>query len=171
MNVREDLADAVREAQAGSTAAFGVVVEACWDRLVRFARSVVGEAEAEDVVQESLIAAWRALQSLEDARRFDAWINAIVFRRCLKRRRLWRFRVALEDVREGAVSDDPATDLDVRALLARLAPRQRAVLHLTIVEGMSDSEIAEALSMTAGSVRAHRRRARGRLARILERTA
>lgn len=171
MNVREDLADAVREAKAGSTAAYGVAVEACWDGLVRFARSIVGEADAEDVVQESLVAAWRALPSLEDPARFDRWVTTIVFRRCLKRRRLWRLRVALADVRERAAAADPAPDLDVEALLARLAPRQRAVLHLTVVEGMTDAEIAGALSMAVGTVRAHRRRARATLARILERTS
>jgi RNA polymerase sigma factor (sigma-70 family) len=169
MDMRDDLAGAVREAQAGSAAAYGVVVEACWARLVRFARSVVGEAEAEDAVQDSLIVAWHALRSLEDHARFERWVTSIVFRRCLRRRRLWRLRVALADVRERGVSADTAPDLDVEALLARLAPRQRAVLHLTVVEGMTDAEIAEALSMTAGTVRAHRRRARTALARIVER--
>lgn len=167
--MRRDLADAVREALVGSTAAYGIAVEACWDGLVRFARSIVGEADAEDVVQESLIAAWRALPSLEDPVRFDRWLTSIVFRRCLRKRRLWRFRVALADLRELAVSADPAPDLDVETLLARLAPRQRAVLHLTVVEGMTDAEIAEALAMAVGTVRAHRRRARTALARILER--
>jgi RNA polymerase sigma-70 factor (ECF subfamily) len=170
MIMREDLADAVREVQAGNAAAYGVVVEACWDRLVRFARSIVGEADAEDVVQESLVAAWRALRFLKDRARFDRWITSIVFHRCLRKRRWWRLRVALDDVHELAVRSDPAPDLDVEALLGRLAPRQRAVMHLTVVEGMTDAEIAASLSMTAGTVRAHRRRARATLARLMERT-
>jgi len=41
------------------------------------------------------------------------------------------------------------------------------VLHLTVVEGMSDTEVAERLSMAASSVRAHRRRARARLKAIV----
>jgi RNA polymerase sigma-70 factor (ECF subfamily) len=168
MIVRDDLANIVREAKAGSPGAYGAAVEACWDGLVRFARSVAGEADAEDVVQESLIAGWRALASLDDPARFDRWMTSIVFRRCLRRRRFWRLRAALDDVRERSVSADPAPDLDVAALLARLAPRQRAVLYLTVVEGMTDAEIGERLSMATGSVRAHRRRARERLARILE---
>ena len=52
-------------------------------------------------------------------------------------------------------------------VLSRLALRaQRAVLHLTVVEGMSDREIADALGIAAASVRAHRRRARARVERL-----
>jgi RNA polymerase sigma-70 factor (ECF subfamily) len=171
MIVREDLANVVREARAGSPAAYGQAVEACWNGLVRFARSIVGEADAEDVVQDALVAAWRSLPSLEDPARFDRWVTSIVFRRCLRRRRFWHLRVALADLRERTVSADPASDLDVEALLRRLAPRQRAVMHLTIVEGMSDAEIADTLAMTAGTVRAHRRRARETLTRVLRRTS
>lgn len=169
MDMRDDLARAVREAQAGNAAAFGTAAEACWDGLVRFARSIVGEAEAEDAVQESLLAAWQKLGSLDDAARFHQWMTSIVFRRCLRRRRFWRVQVALEGIRERGVSADPAAGLDVEALLARLAPRQRAVLHLTIVEGMTDAEIGQILHVAPASVRAHRRRARARLARIVER--
>ena len=60
----------------------------------------------------------------------------------------------------------PEAEIDLTRLLATLPPRQRAVLHLTVVEEMSDSEIGEVLSITAGSVRAHRRRARHSLAAL-----
>jgi DNA-directed RNA polymerase specialized sigma24 family protein len=40
-------------------------------------------------------------------------------------------------------------------------------MHLTVVEGMSDSEIGEAMGIDAASVRSHRRRAREALRRLL----
>jgi DNA-binding CsgD family transcriptional regulator len=40
-------------------------------------------------------------------------------------------------------------------------------MHLTVVEGMTDSEIAGILGIAASSVRGHRRRARGRLERLV----
>ena len=55
-------------------------------------------------------------------------------------------------------------------LLAALAPRQRAVMHLTVIEGMSDGEIGRSLGITPGSVRAHRRRARQRLHGLFDET-
>jgi RNA polymerase sigma factor (sigma-70 family) len=65
-------------------------------------------------------------------------------------------------VRAGAASE-PEQGLIVWQILSRLPPRQRAVLHLTVVEGMTDVEIGAVLGITAGSVRAHRRRARERV--------
>ncbi|MCL4814268.1 MAG: sigma-70 family RNA polymerase sigma factor [Vicinamibacteraceae bacterium] len=168
MGMEDDLARVVREAQAGSTDAFGLATTQCWNGLVRFARSVVGEADAEDAVQDALLSAWRGLGSLDDAAKFPQWMTTIVFHRCLRMRRFWRLQVALDGVGERGASQDPAPDLDVAALLARLPPRQRAVLHLTLVEGMTDTEIGRVLQMAPGSVRAQRRRARARLARVLE---
>lgn len=147
---------------------FADLVEAHWDRLVRLARSVVGELEAEDAAQEGLIAAWQALAQLRDVSRFGPWVTRIVFRRCLRRTRRLRLCVPLESAPVAAHSPDPVDRIAVWQVLARLAPRQRAVLHLTVVEGMSDREIADALGITAASVRAHRRRARARVERLVK---
>ncbi|MGE5236113.1 MAG: RNA polymerase sigma factor [Acidobacteriota bacterium] len=157
----------VISAQGGSKEAFGTLVELHWARLVRLARSVVGELDAEDVAQESLVVAWRKLHELNVPARFPSWLSRIVFRRCLRRARQAGRLVPLETVREPAHDGDPIDRLVVWQLLGRLAPRQRAVLHLTVVEGMTDGEIAGALGITAGSVRAHRKRARNRIATLL----
>lgn len=167
MDVTDGLADDVRRAQAGDAEAFGRVVEACWADLVRLARSVVGEADAEDAVQDGLIAAWDGIRGLQDPARFRRWATRIVFRRCLRRTRWQRLRVALGALRERSHRPDPESELSLGQLLVGLAPRQRAVLHMTVVEGMTDGEIGEALGLEPGSVRAHRRRAREALARRL----
>jgi RNA polymerase sigma factor (sigma-70 family) len=163
--VRDDLTEDVRRAEAGDRDAFGRLVEACWPDLVRLARSVLGDAEAEDAVQEGLIAAWDGIRGLQDPARFQPWVTRIVFRRCLRRTRWQRLRVALDTLRERGRRPDIESELTLWQLLSKLAPRQRAVLHMTVVEGMSDAEIGEALGLEPGSVRAHRRRAREALSR------
>jgi RNA polymerase sigma-70 factor (ECF subfamily) len=172
MGVEADLAGLVRAARGGDDSAYGLVVEACWDDLVRFARSIVGAAEAEDVVQDCLVRAWRDLDRLRNDERFRAWVTTAVYRRCLRWRwwSSWR-RQRLVDLPVPSTAPASQAALDVAALLARLTPRQRAVLHLTVIEGMSDAEIAGVLSTTAGTVRAHRRRAKASLQRELERHA
>ncbi len=167
MSVETTTADLVHAALAGSRDAFGSLVESHWDRLVRLARSVVGDAEAEDVVQDSLVVAWTRLAGLSDPQRFGAWASRIVFRRCLRANRRQRGRVALDAIPEPSQARDPEAALSAWQVLARLAPRQRAVLHLTAVEGMTDAEIAPVLGITPASVRAHRRRARAAVARIV----
>jgi RNA polymerase sigma-70 factor (ECF subfamily) len=158
----------VRRASQGDQAAFGKLAEDHWARLVRLARSVVGEAEAEDAVQDGLIRAWHKLPQLVDPAAFGAWLSRLVVRICLKRARSSSARfVALEELPEPRAipRPNPGAGIDVVRLLASLPPRQRAVMYLTVVEGMADSEIGPMLGIAPGSVRAHRRRARERIER------
>jgi RNA polymerase sigma-70 factor (ECF subfamily) len=164
MNVKPDLVPLVLAAQQGDEDAYGRIVEDCWTDLVRFARSVVGEQDAEDVVQESLIAGWRDLPAVRHPARFRAWMFSVVFRKCLRWKRWRRVVLSLSQVRAPGTSGDPGAAVDVARLLSRLTSAQRAVLHLTVVEGLTDVEIAETLETAPSTVRAQRRRARERLA-------
>lgn len=163
-------AELVLRATADDRRAFSALVELHWARLVRLARSVVGEAEAEDAVQDGLVAAWRRLGELRQPAAFGPWVTRVVLRLCLRRSRRRRPWAPLDAVAEPAWEDDPGARLDVPRLLAALAPRQRAVMHLTAVDGLTDGEIAVLLSLTPAGVRSHRRRARRRLERLLAAT-
>jgi len=167
LGVNDGCAGLVGAALGGDRQAFGRLVESHWAGLVRLARSVVGDIEAEDAVQDALIVAWRKLPTLAEVAAFTPWLTRIVVRRCLRRVRFRRRLVPLEAAPQGSHNPDAAGLLAARQVLGRLAPRQRAVLHLTVVEGMSDGEIGAALGIAASSVRAHRRRAREAVARIL----
>lgn len=156
-------------AQRGDENAFAALVERHWPQMVGLARSMVGDAEAEDVAQEGFVMAWRKLRDLRDPDAFRAWISRAIVRSCWRRSQRHPTSVPLELVAE---PEEPGTGeagamLDVERLLLMLAPRQRAVMHLTVVAGMSDREIGEVLEIDAASVRAHRRRARDRLRCVL----
>jgi RNA polymerase sigma-70 factor (ECF subfamily) len=157
----------VLEARAGDREAFGALVKMHWNRLVRLARSVVGEASAEDVVQEGLLIGWRKLPRLATPAAFGPWVTRIVYRRCLRTMRRRRHEESPEGPAEPREAARPESAVWVEQLLAALAPRQRAVMHLTVVEGRTDREIAGLLGITAGSVRAHRRRGRARLEKLI----
>ena len=165
----KDELELVVRARSGDQAAFGLLVEHHWSRLVRLARSVSGPADAEDAVQDALLLAWRKLYQLTEPTAFGSWLSRVVMRVCLKRARsrAWSF-VPLETYREPQSTPNPGVALDVGRWLASLPPKQRAVMHLTVVEGMTDSEIAPLLGIAASSVRAHRHRARQHLKRHLE---
>jgi RNA polymerase sigma-70 factor (ECF subfamily) len=159
----------VRLAQRGDPDAFSALVERHWSRLVPFARSMLGDADAEDAVQDALVVAWGKLGDLAEPAAFRAWVLRILGRLCFRRARFGRRFRSLVGLPEPA---DPATEatraaFDVERTLRLLAPRQRAVMHLTVVEGMSDSEIGGVMGIDAASVRSHRRRARERLRRAL----
>jgi RNA polymerase sigma-70 factor (ECF subfamily) len=156
----------VRRAMEGDPEAFSDLAAVHWRRLLALARSIVADLEAEDVVQDGLVKAWKKLQSLRDPEAFSAWLTRIVANTAVARARRWRWTEPIDGVAVAAA--DEATDLriDVGRLLARLAPKQRAVLHLTTIEGFTDSEIAGILGISSSSVRVHRLRARRRLAAL-----
>jgi RNA polymerase sigma-70 factor (ECF subfamily) len=169
VRVDADERSLVLRAQNGDVAAFSCLVERHWIRLVRYARSVVGEAEAEDCVQDGLVLAWTKLAALRQPDAFRAWVLRTISRLAFRRARSSARRVSID---EAADAQDPASAIgpetvDVEAILSVLAPRQRAVMHLTVIENMSDSEISSALGLAAASVRSHRRRAREMLFRVL----
>src|SRR5687767_1160977 len=176
----DEKSEVVLRARAGDTEAFGELVEELWAPLVGLARAVLaGDPEAEDVVQEALLVAWRRLPALRDPARFPAWVRRIVVRRCLGQLRRRRLRpIPLElpagdhrrAQRPAATNFAAATEaaIDVSRLLAALPPRQRAVLYLTAVEGCTDREIAAMLGILAPTVRVHRLRAARRVRSWLE---
>lgn len=159
--------DLVRRAAGGDRTAFADLIEAHWAALVGLARSVIGEAAAEDAVQDALVAAWGKLGSLRDAAAFSTWLTRIVLRQCLRRKRRWRDLLPIDAVTEPGFEASPHAELDLERCLSRLAPRQRAVMHMTVVEGRTESEIAALMQITTASVRSHRRRARQRLSKLL----
>jgi len=129
---------------------------------------VVGETDAEDAVQDGLIRAWRKLPQLAEPAAFGGWVSRVVVRVSLRRARSQSAGlVSLDTLPEPQSSSNPGAGIDIARLLASLPPKQRAVMHLTVVEGMTDSEIAPLLGIAVSSVRAHRRRARERFERRL----
>jgi RNA polymerase sigma-70 factor (ECF subfamily) len=156
----------VRRAMEGDRGAFSDLAAAHWRRLLGLARSIVADLEAEDVAQEALIKAWRKLGSLREAEAFAAWLTRIVANTAVAKARRRRFFEPIDGVAVAAVEEPLDVQIDVGRLLLGLAPRQRAVLHLTAIEGYTDREIAEALGISSSSVRVHRLRARKRLAEL-----
>jgi RNA polymerase sigma-70 factor (ECF subfamily) len=169
IQVEADDTSLVLRAQDGDVGAFASLVERHWPAMVRFARSIAGEGECEDCVQDAMIAAWSNITTLRQPHAFAGWLLRIVARRSFRRARRNSRWVSL--ARAGNPSSPNAGRdtgmVDVEQVLSRLAPRQRAVMHLTVIEEMTDSEIALALGITPASVRSHRRRAREMLNRVL----
>ncbi len=139
-------------------------------RLFRFAlRLSRDDEEAKDLVQDAFIRAASASVPRDDAAA-GAWLVRIVANLARDR---WRRRRVREAVRHllGRESHDPQPALDaaatVRAALASLPPRQRAVIVLHHLEGEPVAAIAAILGVAKVTVRWHLSAARKRLQEIL----
>jgi len=167
---------------AGDEGAFTALVGRNKKWLYRYIhRYVRDESEAQDVLQESLIAAWRALKSYDPNRPLEFWLRRIALNKCRDRaRRLAVRRILLPwsgGAREAAAID-PAPTADeslaesedlkrARAAIEALPGRLRDPLILTAIEGLSQAEAAEILGITVKAVEGAVYRAKKQLSEIL----
>ena len=147
---------------------FEDAVDAQGSRLYAIAYSILGDAnEAEDVLQDTMVQAWRAWDTLVDPTRRGAWLTTICVRTALRTRRRLRLRSP-----QAGLGDDlpapgtPLSQLDIVEACRLLSPRQRAVVVLHYVHGYSLDECAPILGCRAGTVRPHLRRALRKLRRV-----
>ena len=131
--------------------------------------------EAEDVLQETFVDAWRT-RARFDARRGSpaAWVLNIARSRALDRLRQNGNRSRFE--REAAVeapaateASDPIARTELEAVLGLLSASQRQVLLLAYFDGLTQSEIALRIGMPLGTVKTHARRGLERLAELMRR--
>jgi RNA polymerase sigma-70 factor (sigma-E family) len=134
--------------------------------VLRFAGVLTGDrALAEDVVQDVLIRASRRWDQISGLDRPELYIRKMILNEYLSwRRRSWRLLPvgAASDLDTRTAPDHAGLHAERDALLAELGKlprRQRAVLVLRYYEGFSDSEIAELLGCTPGTVRGYASRA------------
>jgi RNA polymerase sigma-70 factor (ECF subfamily) len=148
--------------------------------LARVARSMSrSQAEAEDLAQETLVKAFRALDGF-DGQHPRAWLARIARNTAINRDQRNREFLLPE---EGTVEPDPddganpedivlaqVVDTDLLRALDELPPDFRVVVQLVDVEEMSYKEAADALDIPLGTVMSRLHRARARLRRSLQGT-
>lgn len=184
--VPEPIEDAlVRRALAGDRGAFdrlvGLHLPRVWGVVVRIVRN---REDAEDVVQETFLAAHRSLADYRGDAAFSTWLHRIAVTRSLNHLNRASVRLARasdpidgEGVPEIAASETntPLRALESKELLRRLAEcleklpaAWKAVVALRDAEELSYEEIARVLGIELGTVRSRLARARGSLKSCVE---
>lgn len=134
--------------------------------------SLVPPGDADDLLQETALCAWRRIGTLHEARRFPGWACAIARHRgrdWVTARQNRRF-LPLEDVVEPEQSPRAAACAEadeVLAVLRKLPACYAEPLLMKLMLGLKNREIAERTGMTAGSVRVNLHRGMRRLRRAL----
>ena len=155
-------------------AAFARLVEAHHADLVRFAYLICGDRElAADVAQSTWQAAWAQLDKLRDPGAARAWLLSITANQARRQIRRLALRRVLEPRslawgrRAAPPHLDPDLDLDLAAALAKLDPRDRQLIALRYVLGLTSEEIGPMVRLSASAVRVRLGRLRERLRREL----
>jgi RNA polymerase sigma factor (sigma-70 family) len=139
-------------------------------------RIVNNTEEAEDVLQEAFISAFRNLELYRGDATFGAWLKRIVVNKAinyLKKKRMERFPENENwDVKEEEQRDDlehfPYTVEQVRSAIESLPDGYRTVLSLYLLEGYDHGEIAEILGITESTSKSQFNRSKKKLRELLE---
>lgn len=185
----ESLADEpiVRRILAGEGGLFELLMRRYNQRLFRVARGILGDdAEAEDVVQEAYVNAYRHLDQFSGRARFATWLTKIAVHEASARARRRRRFTALESLRtedhpsrqrgEEPMSPAPSPESststeEMRRILEKLIdalqPAQRSVFVLREMEGLTTQETADCLGISPEAVKVRLHRSKRSLRRDL----
>ena len=156
------------------TARFNELAEAYSTDLYRYAMWICGnDALAKDLVQETFLRAWRALDNLNDVGAAKSWLITILRREFARtfERKVPKFT----DLDKVVVVDDDELEPDerverelLRVGIMKLEPKYRDPLLLQVVFGHSCAEISEQLGISKSAVMTQLFRAREKLKKRLQ---
>jgi RNA polymerase sigma-70 factor, ECF subfamily len=132
--------------------------------LLRYALHLERErAQAEDLLQETLLSAWRNFHQLEPGTNCKAWLFRILknlhYKQMQRRGRRSEVPVEEHDPRLAA-GESISTTQEMREAFARLTSDHQEILQLAVIEGFGIREIAELLELPPGTVMSRLSRAR-----------
>lgn len=149
--------------------------EVIGDLLTEFGRELQGvaflivrnHADAEEVVMDALLTAWRHAGELRDDNALRTWLLRIVTRHALsRRRRRHHSTVALELAAplHASRADQPSADrLAIAEALGELPPKMRAAVALHHYAGLTVPQVAEAMGVSQNTIKGSLRQGMARL--------
>jgi len=185
-----DGAELLSRIRADAPGAFEEFVTRFGGRIYAFGLKFCGEREdAQDVLQDTLLQAYRSLRTLEHAEAMTSWLYRVAANACLMKRRKGKFEpdreISLEEILPGTQDDlrvqipDPKAlpheqavrgelQARVRKAVGDLPPAYRIVLVMRDMEQLTTQEVADALGLEISAVKMRLHRARLMVRRTLE---
>jgi RNA polymerase sigma-70 factor (ECF subfamily) len=153
----------------GDLSAFDDLASRYRAAVVRTARSIVGREDAEDVAQDALLLAFKALPAIENPAKFAAWLSAITRHRAMRlsarERAQQKERIDLDDLLleqiatiSGPILDEGGGDEEINLALENIPADYALVLRLRFLDEMPLKRVAAFLGVSLATVkwRVHR---------------
>jgi RNA polymerase sigma-70 factor (ECF subfamily) len=166
----------LRLAGDGDGAAFHQLVDRHADGLFRSALSLTAtRSDAEDLLQETLVGAFRGLRSFDGRAAVKTWLTSILLRQAAKGWRRWRRERQTLSLPAAEAAESPRGDpglevagstqaveqrMDLMAMMKQLAPEHQEIIVLREIQGFSYDEISQMLKLPRGTVNSRLHRAR-----------
>lgn len=126
---------------------------------------VRNERDAEEILADTLLTAWRKIDSLRDPTRLRSWLLTTATRLALRRRRRFQPHLLSLDSASNVAADEPSpiNRLALGQAIKGLPPRMRAVVALHYVADLPTAEIAAVVGRSENTVKTQLREARAKL--------
>ncbi len=153
--------------------AFAMLYELVYEDLYYMALYMLGNVhDAEDVVSETVTAAFENIQKLRNGAAFRGWIFKILLNQCKRKRKAYVTKPAYgeEQIEEGLAQAETLSReeaMDVRQAFFQLQEEERTILAMSLFGGYRSKEIGKHLKMNANTVRTKRSRALGKMQDML----
>jgi RNA polymerase sigma-70 factor (ECF subfamily) len=177
-------AQLIRQVKDGQQGAFDQLVIRHQRRIYAITRRMTGSHDdADDLAQETFLAAYQAMERFDERKSFIAFLSRIAINlsiNLLRRRKRWskiqtQQREAAGQASIGTVPENLGTQMErdemmdrLKDAIASLPPKHKAVLVLKVYEEMSYRQIAKTLKISPGTVMSRLSRARARLRKELK---
>ena len=171
MEDKKDLA-LVKRAMRGNPKAFAALIEREQEYLYRMAFLYVRqEQDALDVVQDSIVKAYRKMKILREPAYFRTWLTKVVINTAQDMLRQRKAEIFLEeggDDLPASVELSPEERMDLHEAVAQLPEKYQDVVKLKYFDGYTIREISRITGMPQGTVSVYLRRAVGQLRVLLK---
>ena len=157
----------IKKAKKGDVEAFGELYTTVYKKLYRFALyTLKNPQDAEDVVSETVIAAYENIKKLKKEESFRSWIFTILMNQCKKH---FKQNSETEELKDEITAEEVSQEenYDLLQAFQMLDGEERMILSCSILEGYSSEEIGHMLAMNPATVRSKKSRALEKLRKNL----
>ncbi len=174
-NIRFNHRDLVEKSKSGDSSAqyqlYSLYVDAMYNVSMRFLGT---KEDAEDIVQDSFVEAFKKLETFKYESTFGAWLKRIVINKSINHLKAKRIQYTEFDGNEQDVDEEPNQEVDaveidkVKKGIALLSLGYRQIINLYLLEGYDHVEIGEILGISTSTSKSQYHRAKKKLIQIVK---
>ncbi len=173
MNQEEIIAH-VLLAKNGDSASFCKLYELYYKDMYRFAYYTLGnQQDAEDVISETVLDAFKGIRNLKKPEKFKSWIFQILSTKCKRQIAVYisdREHLTDSPKEETLVTDDYlyAEHIDIKKAFSILSETEKLIISLMVFAGYNSKETAKILHSREGTIRSTKSRALSKMSQYLK---
>lgn len=144
----------IKKAIKGDSEAFISLIDKHELSMYKTAKAILNnEEDIGDAIQETILSAYKNIQSLKNIKYFKTWLTRILINKCNDIVRSNKNLVFIDTYKEGAYEDEIDDKLEFDEVFKKLSSEYKLVLNLYYVEGFNSREISEMLNENENTIK------------------